>query len=117
MSADLPLMKNVFTPLAKSVSILFGLTASATDAAVQREIFGSGTTALIISNEDIEDIVKIVKSLEELGLLIEGVSETIKNDAKEQKVRFLQMLLGTLAASMLEVMRVVEGPNRAVQGF
>ena len=61
--------------------------------------------------------MKIVKSLEELGLLIKGVSETIKNEAKEQKFRFLQMLLGTLAASMLGVIRVVEGPNRAGQGF
>ena len=48
-----------------------------------------------------EDIMKIVKSLEESGLLIKGISKTIKNEAKEQKGGFLQMLLGTLAVSML----------------
>ena len=48
-----------------------------------------------------EDIIKIVKSLEDSGLLLEGVSETIKNEAKEQKRGFLSMLLGTLGASLL----------------
>ena len=51
-------------------------------------MFGYGTTALIISNEKMNDIVKIVKSLEESGLLIKGVSETIQNEAKGQKGRF-----------------------------
>ena len=64
-------------------------------------MFGSGNTTLIISNEEINDIMKIVKSLEESGLLIKGVSETIKNKAKEQKGEFLGMLLGTLGASVL----------------
>ena len=69
MSADLSLMKNVLTPLAKSILILFGLTAaaSATDAAIQKKLFGSGTTALIILNKEMEDIMKTVKSLEESG--------------------------------------------------
>ena len=58
-------------------------------------------TILIISNEEMDDIMKIVKSLEESGLLIKGVSETIKNEAKEQKRGFLGMLLGTLGASLL----------------
>ena len=49
-----------------------------------------------------EDNMKVVKCLEEWGLLIKEISETIKNEAKEQKVRFLQMLLGTLAAIILE---------------
>ena len=48
-------------------------------------MFGSGFKTLIISNEEMEDIMKIVKSLEEPGLLIKGVSEIIKNEAKEQK--------------------------------
>ena len=65
-------------------------------------MFGFGTTTLIISNEEINDIVKIVKSLEESGLLIKGVSETIKNKAKEQKGGFLNMLLGTLSVSLSE---------------
>ena len=66
-----------------------------------RKVHGSGTTALIISNEKFEDIMKIVKLLKESGLLIKRISETIKNEAKEQKSRFPLMLLGTLAASTL----------------
>ena len=90
-------MNNVLKPLAKSALIPFGLTAAAaaTDAAIHKKIFGSGITTLIILNEEINDIMKIVKSFEESGLLITGVSETIKIEAKEQKGRFLSMLLGT----------------------
>ena len=65
-------------------------------------MFGSCTTTLIISNEEMNDIMKIIKSLEESSLLIKRISETIKNEAKEQKGRFLIMLLGTLAASLLD---------------
>ena len=72
----LPLMKNVLKPLGKSVLIPLGITASATDADIQDKIFGSGMTKLIISNEEMNDIMKIVKSLTEFGLLIKGVSET-----------------------------------------
>ena len=61
----------------------------------------SGFTTLIISNKEMEDIVKIAKSLEDSGLLIKVVSETIKNEAKEQKGEFLGMLLGSLGASLL----------------
>ena len=66
MTAGLPLMKNVLTPLPKSVLIPLGLTAaaSATDAAIQNKIYESETTALIISNEEMKDIIHIVKSLE-----------------------------------------------------
>ena len=86
------LVGNVLKPLAKGVLIPLGLTAAAaTDAAIHPKIFGSGVT-IIISNEETNDIRKIVKSLEESGLLIKGVSETIKNEAKEQKGRFLGML-------------------------
>ena len=76
-------MKNVLKPLAKSVFIPLGLTvaASATDAAIHKKIFGSNMTTLIISNEEMDDIMKIVKLLEESGLLIKGVRETIKNEA------------------------------------
>ena len=59
-------------------------------------MFASSTTTLIISNEEINDMMKIIKSLEESALLIKGVSETIKNEAKEQKRRYFGMLLGTL---------------------
>ena len=63
-----------------------------------------GTTALTLSNEEMEDIRKVVKSLEKSGLLIKGVNETITNEAKEKKCEFLGMLLGTLGARFLENM-------------
>ena len=74
------LMKNVFKPLAKSDLILLGLTAatSATNAATQKKVFGSEMTTLIISNEEMDDVMEIIKSIEESGLLIKGVSKTIK---------------------------------------
>ena len=90
-------------PLAKSVLIPLRLTAvaAATDAAIYKKMFGSGSTKLIISNEEIEDIMRKVKSLEESGLLIKYISEAIKNERKEQKVGFLQILLALLGASLL----------------
>ena len=94
----MPLTGNVLKPLVESVLIPLGLTAaaSATDAAIHKKMLGSGTTTIIISNEKMNDIMKIIKSLEESGLLIKGVSELIKNEAKEQK----GTLLGTLGASL-----------------
>ena len=87
LKTELPLMKNVFEPLAKSVLMQSGLTAvaAAPDSAVHKKMFVKSTTTLIISNEEINDIMKIVKSLEESGLLIaiKGVSKTIKNEATE----------------------------------
>ena len=64
-------------------------------------MFGSSFTTLIISNDEMNDVMKIVNSLEESGLLIKGVSETIKNEAEEQKGGLCSMLLGTLGASLL----------------
>ena len=95
-----------------------GLTAaaSATDAAIHKKMFGCGTTTLIISNEKMSDIMKIIKSLEESGLLIKGVSQTIKNEVKEQKGGFLSMLLGTLGASLLRNLLKGSGIIRAGQG-
>ena len=88
------LLGNVLKPLAKSVLIPLGLTAaaSATDAPIHKKILGSRATTLIISNEKMNVIMKLVNSLEESGLLIKGVSQTIKNEAKEQKGGFLSML-------------------------
>ena len=80
-------------------------------------MFGSDTTTLIISNEEMNDIMKITKSLEESWLLIKGVSETIKNEAKEQKGRFLRILLGTLGASLLENLLTGRGTVRADENF
>ena len=76
--------------------------ASATDAAINKKILGSGNhTTLIISNDDMQDLLKIVKSLEDSGILLTGITETVKNESKEQKGGFLSMLLGTLGASFL----------------
>ena len=62
---------------------------------------GFGTTTLIISNEEMKDIMKIIQALEDFNILLKGVTETIKNETKEQKGGFLSMLLGTLGASLL----------------
>ena len=79
----LPLIRNVLKPLAKNALIPLELTAesSATDAAIHNKMFGFGATTLIISHYEMNDIMKIVKSLEEYGLFIKVVSETIKNEA------------------------------------
>ena len=118
MTAGLQLMESVLTPLAKSFLLPFGLSAgmSAAYAAIQMKIYGSGSTALIISNQEMKDIMKIVKSLEKLGLLIKGISEAIKNEAKKQKGGFLSMLFGRLAASMLETVLTGRGAIRAGEG-
>ena len=114
----MPLKKNVIEPLAKSVLIPLGLTAaaSAADAGIHKKILGSGNTTLIISNNEIEDIIKIVKSLEDSGLLLKGVTETVQNEAKEQKGGFLSMLLGTLGASLLGNLLTGRGIYRAGKG-
>ena len=115
LKTGLPLMENVIKPLAKSVLISLGLTAaaSAAEAGIQKKkkILGSGTTTLILSNDEMEDI-KIVESLGDLGLLLKGVIETIQNEAKAQKGAFLSMLLGTLGASLLGNMLTGKGIKR-----
>ena len=85
LKTGLPLVKSVITPLAKSVLIPLGLTAaaSAADAGIHKKILGSGGhTALIISNNEIEYLIKIVKSLEDSGLLLKGVTESVQNEIK-----------------------------------
>ena len=115
-------MKNVLKPLAKSVLIPLRLTAvvSPKDAAIHKKMFWSGCprmfalrpsnlasrmTAIIVSNEEMNDTMKIVKSLEESGLLIKGVSKTIKMKQKQKKGKqnegFLSMLLNELGVSLL----------------
>ena len=104
ITGGLTLMKNVLTLLAKSILAQLGLTAaaSATDAAIQKKKnYELGTTTLVFSNEDLNDIIKIVKSLEESFLLIKGVSATVENEVTEQKDRFLGMLAAMLPASLL----------------
>ena len=125
MTVGLLLMKSVLTPLAKIIFIIWIISNNVNNrCSYSKKIPGSGTTALIISNEEKEDIMKIVKSLEESGLLIQGISETIKNETKEQKGVFLSILFGTLAASILgnvlagqRVKRVGVGTIRADENF
>ena len=112
LKTGLPLIKSVIKPLAKSVLTLLGLTAAASvaDTGIHKKILGPGNrplssashmTTLIISNDEIGDIIKIVKYLEDFGLLLKGVTETVQNEVKEQKGRFLSMLLGTLGAGFI----------------
>ena len=96
-----PLMKVAILPA--NVLDPLGITAaaSAIDVGLQKKIHGSGTTTLIISNKEMNDIMEIVPALEDSNILLKEVTKTIKNEAKEQKGRFLSMLLGTLGASLL----------------
>ena len=112
--------------LAQSVLLEFGLSSAmlAADTVIQKKIYGTTTRALIISNEELEDIIKIVKLHEESGWILKRISETVKNEANKQKVRFLSMLLGTIAASILGselawkgIIRADEGVLRAGQIF
>ena len=97
-------MKSVIKALAENVLVPLGLTAAAStaDAGIHKKILGSGhNTTLVISNDDIQDLLKIIKSLEDSEILLKAVSETIQIEAKEQRGGFLSMLLGTLGASLL----------------
>ena len=100
-----------------------GLTAasSAIDAGVQKKIYGSVATTLVISNEEMNDIMKVVQGLEDSNILLKGVTKKIKNETKEQKGGFLSMLLGTLRTSLLGVLLTKnlsgEGTVRAGEGF
>ena len=119
-----PLMK-VAMPLAKNVLAPLGSTAamSAIDGSIQKKIYGSGVK-LIIEQEDISDIIKIIETLENSSILLKGVTKTIENETKEQRVGFLSMLFGSLGASLLGnlltsgkgIMRAGEGRARAGEG-
>ena len=129
LKTGLRLMKSVIKPLAKSVLIPLGLTAaaSAADAGIHKKNLRSGNnnnTTLIISNDEMDDILKMVI---DSGVLLKGVCETIQHEAKEQRGGFLGMLLGTLGASLLgdvlskglsgkDVIRAGEGTIRAGYG-
>ena len=76
----------------------------------------SNNTTLIISNDETKDFIEIVKSLEDSGLLLKSVSETIQNEAKEQKGGFFSMLLGTSGTSLLGNILARKGMNRAGEG-
>ena len=112
-------MKNVIQPLAMSFLIPLGLLVAvlAADAGIHKKILGSGhNTTLIISNDEMKEILKIFQSLEDSRLLLEGVSETMKNEAKEQKYGVITMLLGTLGASVLGNMLAGKEVTRAGEG-
>ena len=118
LKTGLPLIKNVIKPLAKSVLIALGLTAaaSAADAGIHKKILGSGKTTLIISNEDMNNITKIIQALEDSCILLKGVTKTIKNETKEQKGEVLSMLLNTLGATFLGNLLAVKGIVRTGSG-
>ena len=124
LKSGLPLLKCAIRPLG-----VFGLTAAAsvTDAAINKKILGSGNhTTLITFNDDLQDLLQIVKSLEDSGILLDGITETVKNEVKEQTGGFLSMLLGTLASLLGDlltknlsgrgVIRAGEGTIRAGYG-
>ena len=110
MKVALAIAKNVLAPL--------GLTAamSAIDGSIQKKIHDS-RVKLIIEQEDINDIMKIIEALENSGILLEGVSKTIENETKEQRGGFLSMLLGTLGASLLDNLLTGKGMMRAGDGM
>ena len=88
---------------------------SATDAEIQKKMYSSGNTTLIISNNDMNHLIKI--KLEEHDTLLKGIAKTIKNETKEQKGGFLSMLLGTLGASLLGNLLSGKGLYRTGQGM
>ena len=92
MKVAVPLAKNILAPLRITAA------ASVIDAGIQKKIHGSGTTTLIISNEEMNDIMKIVQAVEYSNILLKGVTKTTKKETKEQQGEFLSMLLGTLGA-------------------
>ena len=106
-------MKNRIT--INKLLIPLGLTAaaSAADAGIRKKILGSGTTTLIISNEEMNDIKKIVQALEDSNILLKGVTKTIENETKEEKGGFLSMLPGTLGVSLLGNLLTGKGIVRA----
>ena len=111
-------LMEVAVPLAKNILAPLGITAAASAiyAGIQKKIHGSGTTTLIISKEEMNDIMKIVQDLVDSNILLKGVTKTIKNETKEQKGGFLEMVLDTLGASLLGNMLTGKGMLRAGYG-
>ena len=118
MKAALPLMKSVLTTLASTFSISLELLGgmSAADVAIQKKTYQSGTTVWIISNEETEDIMEIAKSLEKSGLIKKELVKYLKMKHKNKKEDFFQMLLGTLAASILGNALAGKGVIKAGEG-
>ena len=112
-----PLMK-VAMPLAKNVLAPLGLTAamSTIDGSIQKKMRGQGIK-LVIEQEDMNDIMKIIEALENSGILLKGVTKTIENETKEQRGGFSSMLLGALGASLLGNLLSGKGLARAGEGI
>ena len=110
MKAAIPLANNVLAPL--------GMTAapSATDEGIQKKIHGSGTITLMISNEEMNDVMKIVQALEDSNILPQAVTKTLKNETKEQKAGFLSMLLDISGPSLLGHILAGKGIVKASSG-
>ena len=108
----------IAVPLAKNVLAQLGITgaASAIDAGIRKKIHGSRNTTLIISNEEINDIIKVIQALENSNILLKGVTKTITSETKEQKGGFLSVSLGTLGASLLGNLLTGKGILRAGSG-
>ena len=110
LAVPVPLAKNILAPLGiKAAALAF-------DAGIQKKIHGSGTATLIISNEEMNDTMRIVQALEGPIIILKGVTKTTKNKTKEQKGGFLSMLLGTLGASLLGNLLSGKGIVRAGYG-
>ena len=118
MKVAMPLAKNVLAPLS-----LIAAMSAIDSSSIQKKMCGDGIK-LMIEDEDMNDIMKIIGALEKSGILLNGKGKTIENEVKEQKGGFLSMLLGTLGASLLGnlltggkgIMRAGEGIMRAGQG-
>ena len=112
------LTKSVLTPLRliAAASVTYAAMYKKMFAAMSKKMFGSGHTTLIILNEEMNDILKIIKSREESGLLIKSSSKTIKNEAREQKGGFLGMLLDTSGAILVGNLQAFNGTIRAGEG-
>ena len=135
MATDLKLSKAQMKKLIQSGGFLgkllsklagpLGLTAamSAIDGSIQKKMRGEGVK-LVIKQEDMNDIMKIIEALENSGILLKGVTKTIENETKEQRGGFLNMLLRTLGASLLGnlltggkgIVRAGEGVIRVGEG-
>ena len=111
MKVAVPMATNILPPLRITTA------ASAIDGAIQKKIHSSGATTLIISNEEMNDIMKFAQALEDSNILLKGVTKTIKNETKEQKGGFLSMILGTLGASLLGNLFSGKGTVRAGEGM
>ena len=110
MKVAMTLAKNILAPLVLTAAM------SAIDGSIQKKIHGSGVK-LIIEQEDLNDIIKIIEALENSGILLKGETKTIENETKEQRGGFLCMLLGTLGASLLGNLLTGKGMIRAGEGI